>query len=1255
MENGDAFTANELNSRDIVCVYSQADESFYLQIKKSLNLLERQGQICWLEVLPGENHSATLRHEVKRADLILLLLSPDFFPDELCYQTMHLALQERTSRQVPVVPILVRAVNWRLSACKDLAIVPHNEQPIASWALPDEAYASIGADLVHLVPGWPPIPLPTRPKLFQARDLPEGYVLRPKTFGKVKHLLLNRQDGQSAAITTALRGAGGFGKTTLALALCHDPEIQVAFPDGILWVELGEQPPRPIDALNGVLASLEASLSGAITLEEARDRWRKALQDRVCLLVIDDVWQAEALRPLLEGGPRCVRLITTRNNQVLPEEAMRIPVDAMEPEEAATVLGQRFPKGIQLEASQLMIERLARRLGYWPLLLTLAQGMLASLVTYGQSIAEALSEIEQAYETRGVDAFYLEQVGQRQRSVEACLEVSLLHLERFTRPYYHQAVERYQELAIFPEDTDIPISTLSLLWQGSGGLSSWETKGLCMHLHQLSLLLTCDLGAGTVRLHDVMRSYLLQRGKAALPMLHVRLLNASWQGLGLRRWADLPVQEHYLWQHLIFHICQTGHLDALKDTLSDLGYLARKALYVGISALETDLLLASTWPSFQSVFPLVTELYRTIVRISHLLRQASEPAGMGGVLLSYLPEELVTADQRRALERELPRPFLIAWHPLPNRTSSALRRTLFGHTYIVRGCAVSGDGRLIVSASEDGTLKVWDAASGAERLTLFGHTSAVRDCAMSGDGRLIVSASDDGTLKVWDTASGDELHTLRGHTGAVRGCAVSGDGRLIISASADHTLKVWDAASGIARLTLSGHTKEVFSCAVSGDGRLIISASADHTLKVWDAPSGTELHTLSGHTNVIWGCAVSGDGRMIVSASLDGTLKVWDAPSGTELHTLSGHTNWITDCAVSEDGRLIVSSSFDRTLKVWDAASGTELHTLSGHTNVVWGCAVSRDGRLIVSSSFDRTLKVWDAASGAERPTPSGHTSYVLSCAISGDGRLTVSASSDRTLKVWDATSGAERLTLFGHTDDVSDCAISGDGRLIVSASSDRTLKVWDATSGAERLTLSGHTGAVRGCAISGDGRLIVSASSDRTLKVWDAISGAERLTLSGHTGEVRGCAISEDSRLIVSASSDGTLKVWDAASGTELRTLSGHTGEVRGCTISEDGHLIVSASSDRTLKVWDTASGTEHLTLSGHTWSVLQCTVSGDSRLIVSASADGTLKVWDATYGTCLLTFPMDGELYGCAFHPDGEHLVACGHLGMSFLRMMK
>jgi WD40 repeat protein len=1253
---GTRNVTNEKNEEQkpiqIVGVYAQEDETFYLQLKKSLYLWERQGHLLWREILPGSDRRATLHAFIECSDVILLFLSPDFFPDEYCYQAMQDALQERVSRPVSVIPILVRAVHWRTSPCKHLAIIPQNEKPVASWVSSDEAYQYVCADLVHLIPRWQSIMLsfPVRPPVFQARDLPKSYVPRPKAFEAIKHLLLTRQ---AMAITTALRGAGGFGKTTLALALCHDSEIQAAFPDGILWVELGEHPPRPLDILNSVLASLEPSLSGAITWDEVRDRWRKALDAHRYLLVIDDVWQSAALSPLLEGGPQCIRLITTRNDQVLPDEAVRVWVDAMEPEEAIAVLCRGLPEEIQQEVYQPTLSALAARLGCWPLLLTLAHGLLVDQIRYGRRIASALEVVERAYQRYGIVAFDLGQANERHQTVKRCLDVSMHHLEEFTLAH-SQATTRYQELAVFPEDTDIPLTTLHHFWQGSGGLETWETDELCVRLHRLSLLLTCDLSKGTIRLHDVMRSYLIQIASSNLPFLHEGFLDASKLMLGLKRWADLPLDEYYLWQYLVLHLCEAKRTEELHATITDLTYLIRKALHRGVPALEADLLRGCTFQKATSAQLPFESLHRTIARLSHLLRQVHTSAEIGGLLLSHLGSQQPFAAQRPVLEYELPRPFLTAWHPLPSRTSSGLLRTLYGHIGYVDGCAVNPDRSFIVSASRDKTLKVWDAITGAERLSLCGHSGYVHDCAVSPDGSFIVSASHDRTLKVWDAVTGVERLSFTGHTDCIGGCAVSPDGSFIVSASNDHTLKMWDTVTGAERLSLCGHSGYVHDCAVSPDGSFIVSASHDHTLKVWDVVTGTERLSLTGHTDCVGGCAVSPDGSFIVSASNDHTLKVWDTSTGVERLSLTGHNYGVNSCAVSPDGSFIVSASDDQTLKIWNAVTGTERLSFSGHTSRVTSCVVSYGGNWIVSASDDLTLKVWDTAAGVEHLSLTGHTDWVRGCAVSPDGSWIVSASDDHTLKVWDTSTGVERLSLSGHTDWVRGCAVSPDGSFIVSASCDKTLKVWDASTGAEHLSLTGHSERVNYCAVSPDGSFIISASHDHTLKAWDAVTGAERLSFTGHTHEVYGCAVSPDGSWIVSASDDHTLKVWDAVTGTERLSLSGHTNWVNGCAVSPDGNFIVSASEDETLKVWDVVTGAEHLSLTGHTGGVNGCAVSPDGNFIVSVSDDHTLKVWNTRTGHCRLTFPVDGSLYGCAFHPDGEHLVACGAQGMFFLRLV-
>jgi len=249
----------------------------------------------------------------------------------------------------------------------------------------------------------------------------------------------------------------------------------------------------------------------------------------------------------------------------------------------------------------------------------------------------------------------------------------------------------------------------------------------------------------------------------------------------------------------------------------------------------------------------------------------------------------------------------------------------------------------------------------------------VSACVVTPDGRHVVSASYDHTLKVWELESGRAVATLQGHVGPVTACAVTLDGRHVVSASYDRTLKVWELASGRPVATLQGHTHHVTACAVTPDGRHVVSASYDHTLKVWELESGRAVATLQGHTEEVTACAVTPDGRHVVSGSKDQTLKVWELATGRAVATLEGHVFWVTACAVTPDGRHVVSASGDGTLKVWELESG---RTLQGHTDRVTACAVTPDGRHVVSASADGTLKVWDLATYTCHITHRGDAAY---------------------------------------------------------------------------------------------------------------------------------------------------------------------------------------------------------------------------------------------------------------------------------------
>ena len=264
---------------------------------------------------------------------------------------------------------------------------------------------------------------------------------------------------------------------------------------------------------------------------------------------------------------------------------------------------------------------------------------------------------------------------------------------------------------------------------------------------------------------------------------------------------------------------------------------------------------------------------------------------------------------------------------LPNLTppQGLLICTLAGHTEGVDALAVAPDGKRVVSAASDHTLKVWDLETGATLLTLHGHEGPVTAVAITPDGLQAISGSWDGTVRSWDLTHGTLLLTLRGHASGVNAVAVSPDGRRVISGGGpyygvgpnrepgtllDYTLRVWDLETGTELLMLSGHTDRINAIAITPDGRRAISAagrtllhSVDNTLKVWDLETGAVLNTLTGHIGPVVAVAITPDSRYIVSAggcpgseplqsSRNKVLKVWDIERGSEMRTINSLDQW---------------------------------------------------------------------------------------------------------------------------------------------------------------------------------------------------------------------------------------------------------------------------------------------------------------------------------------------------------------------------
>ena len=239
---------------------------------------------------------------------------------------------------------------------------------------------------------------------FMVEDLPPDFVPRPEQYEQLLSSLLDGERQEPIAITTALRGAGGYGKTALARALCHDEAVQNAFDDGILWVTLGENPGNLTARVEDLIYMLSGERPDFAGLDGACAALAELLADRSVLIVIDDAWDAAHVRPFLQGGPRCARLITTRRADVPPPRACRVDVDAMSGAEALALLRHALPAD-PADAQRAPLAALAGRLGEWPLLLKLVNGALRERVLrHGQPLPQALGLREPGAGCKGADA-----------------------------------------------------------------------------------------------------------------------------------------------------------------------------------------------------------------------------------------------------------------------------------------------------------------------------------------------------------------------------------------------------------------------------------------------------------------------------------------------------------------------------------------------------------------------------------------------------------------------------------------------------------------------------------------------------------------------------------------------------------------------------------------------------------------------------------------------------------------------------------
>ena len=275
----------------------------------------------------------------------------------------------------------------------------------------------------------------------------------------------------------------------------------------------------------------------------------------------------------------------------------------------------------------------------------------------------------------------------------------------------------------------------------------------------------------------------------------------------------------------------------------------------------------------------------------------------------------------------------------------------------IKSVALSADGRYAASGGKDQTVYVWSLGTGKIEATLKGHSNEIWGVAFLPSNRQVVSASWDGSARLWDIKSATESKSYK-HPKDVNSVAVSRDGNQLLVGCDNRRVYLWDISSGREVKAFNGFTDFVYAVAFAPDGRHVAAGSKDNSIRIYDLVNGNQVRVIDGQNNAVQALAFSPDSRQLYSCG-DNSAHQWDVATGKEARRFEGHSGQVLGLAVSGDGRRLVTGGEDKIVRLWDTATGKQLQSFKGHTDAINSVAISANGRFALSGGLDRTVRLW--------------------------------------------------------------------------------------------------------------------------------------------------------------------------------------------------------------------------------------------------------------------------------------------------------
>lgn len=339
-----------------------------------------------------------------------------------------------------------------------------------------------------------------------------------------------------------------------------------------------------------------------------------------------------------------------------------------------------------------------------------------------------------------------------------------------------------------------------------------------------------------------------------------------------------------------------------------------------------------------------------------------------------------------------------------------------GSSHVI-STVISPDGRLMLTGSQDGNLRVWDLEPRAE-IACFGDGTPLFAVAFSPDERQVLTGDIFGTAILRDVATGEEVNRFEGNFGVILEVAFSPDGKYVAVAAGDYfgeatsgSLILWDVETGERVHEFVGHEHLLRSLAFSPDGRTLLAGSqtalmetsTDGDLILWDIETGNEIRRFDT-TEDITAIVFTADGsRAVTSSAYSQNITTWDVSTGQSLKRIQGQTDFILGVDLSPDEQTALSANGDNTLTLWDLESGEEIRRFIGHEAAVWSVDISPDGLTALSSGEDGLVILWDLATGEELRRFKGHAAsvWVPTVSFSPNGQTAFSVGFDGVAIHW--------------------------------------------------------------------------------------------------------------------------------------------------------------------------------------------------------------------------------------------------------------